>query len=102
MASPKSTSTISPSRSDAVDSILGSTPNWCSRTGNWWVGQICIGGAEKAMSGRPTASAGIGTALLEWIERRAQALENAEVGQTKTDANLGARDLFLARAYEPS
>jgi len=54
------------------------------------------------MSGRPTASAGIGTALLEWIERRAQALENAEVGQTKTDANLGARDLFLARAYEPS
>jgi mycothiol synthase len=45
---------------------------------------------------------GIGTALLEWIERRAQALGDAEVGQTKTDANLGARDLFLARGYEPS
>jgi mycothiol synthase len=45
---------------------------------------------------------GIGTALLEWIERRAHALGNAEVGQTKTDANLGARDLFLARGYEPS
>ena len=45
---------------------------------------------------------GIGTALLEWIERRAQALGTAEVGQTKTDANLGARDLFLARGYEPS
>jgi GNAT superfamily N-acetyltransferase len=45
---------------------------------------------------------GIGTVLLEWIERRAHALGNAEVGQTKTDANLGARDLFLARGYEPS
>jgi mycothiol synthase len=45
---------------------------------------------------------GIGTALLEWIERRAQELGHAEVGQTKTDANLGARDLFLARGYEPS
>jgi mycothiol synthase len=45
---------------------------------------------------------GIGTALLEWIERRAQELGNAEVGQTKTDADLAARDLFLARGYEPS
>jgi mycothiol synthase len=52
---------------------------------------------------RPThRSRGIGTALIEWIERRAQVLGNAEVGQTKTDANLGARDLFLARGYEPS
>ena len=47
-------------------------------------------------------SRGIGTALLEWMERRARSLGNTEVGQTKTDANLGARDLFLARGYEPS
>jgi mycothiol synthase len=45
---------------------------------------------------------GIGTALLEWMERRARSLGNTEVGQTKTDANLGARDLFLARGYELS
>ena len=45
---------------------------------------------------------GIGTALLERIEQRAKALGNVEVGQSKTDANLGARDLFLARGYEPS
>jgi mycothiol synthase len=45
---------------------------------------------------------GIGAALIEWIERRARALGKAEVGQTKTDANLGARDLFLVRGYEPS
>jgi mycothiol synthase len=52
---------------------------------------------------RPThRSRGIGTALLEWIERRARSVGNTEVGQTKTDANLGARDLFLARGYEPS
>ena len=52
---------------------------------------------------RPThRSRGIGTALFEWIEQRARELGNAEVGQTKTDANLGARDLFLARGYEPS
>ena len=52
---------------------------------------------------RPThRSRGIGTALLEWIERRAQVRGDIEVGQTKTDANLGARDLFLARGYEPS
>ena len=52
---------------------------------------------------RPThRSRGIGTALLEWMERRARSLGNTDVGQTKTDANLGARDLFLARGYEPS
>lgn len=52
---------------------------------------------------RPTyRDRGIGAALLEWIERRAQALGDPEVGQTKTDANVGARDLFLARGYEPS
>lgn len=52
---------------------------------------------------RPThRGRGIGAALLEWIELRAQAVGCAEVGQTKTDANLRARDLFLARGYEPS
>jgi mycothiol synthase len=52
---------------------------------------------------RPThRGRGIGAALLEWIERRAQELGDAEVGQSKTDANLGARNLFLARGFEPS
>lgn len=45
---------------------------------------------------------GIGSALLGWIERRARDLASTEVGQTKTEANLGARDLFLARGYEVS
>jgi mycothiol synthase len=45
---------------------------------------------------------GIGTALLRWIEGRARELEEPDVGQTKTDANEGARDLFLANGYEPT
>ena len=45
---------------------------------------------------------GIGAALLDWIEARARTLGDAHVGQTKTDANTGARDLFLARGFEPS
>ena len=45
---------------------------------------------------------GIGAALLRWIERRATELASAEVGQTKTDANAAARELFLANGYEPS
>ena len=45
---------------------------------------------------------GIGPSLLAWIERRATQLASSEVGQTKTDANIAARDLFLANGYEPS
>jgi mycothiol synthase len=45
---------------------------------------------------------GIGSALLAWIESRARELGDADVGQTKTDANARARDLFLARGYEPT
>ena len=45
---------------------------------------------------------GIGTALFGWIEGRARELGDADVGQTKTDANTGARDLFLANGYEPT
>lgn len=45
---------------------------------------------------------GIGAALLGWIERRATELAAAEVGQSKTDADTAARELFLANDYEPS
>jgi ribosomal protein S18 acetylase RimI-like enzyme len=44
---------------------------------------------------------GIGSELLRWIEARARALGDGEVGQTKTDANDDARELFLANGYEP-
>lgn len=45
---------------------------------------------------------GVGAALLGWIERRATELASTEVGQSKTDADTAARDLFLANGYEPS
>lgn len=45
---------------------------------------------------------GIGTALLGWIEARSRELGDADVGQSKTDANIGARELFLANGYEPT
>lgn len=45
---------------------------------------------------------GVGAALLSWIEARAAALGEPAVGQTKTDANTGARELFITSGYEPS
>jgi mycothiol synthase len=45
---------------------------------------------------------GIGRAIVDWIEARARAKGDPDVGQTKTDANTGARDLFLARGFEPA
>ena len=45
---------------------------------------------------------GIGAALLAWIERRATELASLTVGQSKTDADTAARELFLANGYEPS
>ena len=45
---------------------------------------------------------GIGTALLRWIEARAVALGEHVVGQTKTDADTGARELFLTSSYDHS
>jgi mycothiol synthase len=45
---------------------------------------------------------GIGTALLGWIEERARASGQREVGQTTTDGDTRARELFLASGYEPS
>jgi GNAT superfamily N-acetyltransferase len=44
----------------------------------------------------------IGAALLSWIESRTVALGDRDVGQTKTDADTGARELFIASGYEPS
>jgi GNAT superfamily N-acetyltransferase len=52
---------------------------------------------------RPThRGRGIGTTLLSWIEARAGALGEPRVGQTKTDANTGARELLITSGYEPS
>jgi mycothiol synthase len=45
---------------------------------------------------------GIGAWLVSWIEDRARELGDDEVGQTKTDANAAARELFLSNGYEPS
>lgn len=45
---------------------------------------------------------GIGSAVMAWTEERAQALGRDDIGQTVTDANRGAAELFLARGYEPS
>lgn len=45
---------------------------------------------------------GIGSALMAWTEERARALGRSDIGQTVTDANRGAAELFLARGYEPS
>ena len=52
---------------------------------------------------RPThLSRGIGNELLRWIEARAGELADDRVGQSKTDANARARDLFLSNGYEPT
>jgi mycothiol synthase len=52
---------------------------------------------------RPThLGRGIGVALLRWIEARAREMGDDRVGQTTTDANTRARDLFLSHDYEPS
>jgi GNAT superfamily N-acetyltransferase len=45
---------------------------------------------------------GIGAAILAWTEARARALGLADVGQTKTAANVGATELFLSRGYRPT
>jgi GNAT superfamily N-acetyltransferase len=44
---------------------------------------------------------GIGAALLGWTEARSRELGDARVGQTKSDGNTAARDLFLANGYGP-
>ena len=52
---------------------------------------------------RPThRGRGIGAALLSWIEARAGTLGEPRVGQAKTDANTGARELLITSGYEPS
>jgi mycothiol synthase len=59
-------------------------------------------GRAEADVGPTHRGRGIGAALLSWIEARAGALREPRVGQTKTDANTGARELFLASGHEPS
>ena len=43
---------------------------------------------------------GLGAALLAWTEARARALGLAELDQVKTEADEGARDLFLSSGYQ--
>jgi mycothiol synthase len=45
---------------------------------------------------------GIGSELLRWIEARAREIGDDRVGQSKSDANGRARDLFLSEGYEPT
>lgn len=45
---------------------------------------------------------GIGAALLGWTERRARAAGQPEVGQTVSDANVRAAELFRGNGYEPA
>jgi ribosomal protein S18 acetylase RimI-like enzyme len=45
---------------------------------------------------------GIGRAILAWTEVTGRAHGDADVGQTKTDADARARELFLTNAYEPT
>ena len=44
---------------------------------------------------------GIGSVVLRWSEDRERALGDPYVNQTKTDANAGARELFLSNGYQP-
>jgi ribosomal protein S18 acetylase RimI-like enzyme len=44
---------------------------------------------------------GIGVALLGWTEAAARAAGGSLVGQTITDANTGAAELFRANGYDP-
>jgi GNAT superfamily N-acetyltransferase len=45
---------------------------------------------------------GIGSALRTWTEERARELGLTDVGETKTDADVAAKALFLANDYEPT
>jgi GNAT superfamily N-acetyltransferase len=45
---------------------------------------------------------GIGSELLRWIETRAREIGDDRIGQSKTDANAGARVLFLSSGYQPA
>src|SRR5262245_35470920 len=49
----------------------------------------------------PHRGCGIGSTLLRWTEGRARELGVADINQSKTDSNAGARELFLANGYEP-
>lgn len=45
---------------------------------------------------------GIGSALRTWTEERARELRFPDVGETKTDADVAAKALFLSNGYEPT
>jgi GNAT superfamily N-acetyltransferase len=45
---------------------------------------------------------GLGSALRAWTEERARALGFPDVGESKTDADVAAKTLFLSNGYEPT
>jgi mycothiol synthase len=45
---------------------------------------------------------GLGSALRTWTEERARELGLPDVGETKTDADVAAKALFLSNGYEPT
>jgi mycothiol synthase len=45
---------------------------------------------------------GLGSAVRMWTEERARALGFPDVGETKTDADVAAKALFLSNGYEPT
>jgi GNAT superfamily N-acetyltransferase len=44
---------------------------------------------------------GLGSALIAWTESRARALGSERIGQTRTDADTAARELFGSNGYAP-
>jgi len=45
---------------------------------------------------------GIGSALRTWTEERARELSFPDIGESKTDADVAAKGLFLSNGYEPT
>jgi len=62
-------------------------------------------GLPRARRGRRPSLAprsGIGSALRAWTEARARELGFPDVGESKTDADVAAKALFLSNGYEPT
>ena len=50
----------------------------------------------------PSHRGRLGSALRTWTEQRARELGLPDVGETKTDADVAAKALFLSNGYEPT
>jgi ribosomal protein S18 acetylase RimI-like enzyme len=63
--------------------------------------QVYKGGERADVSVHPEyVGRGVGTALLDWIEARAQEMGSERVGQTVTDSNAAALAMMRGRGYE--